>query len=301
MHMNTSKYLIILVLSVLTGLSVHTSTAEASSGPKIPSDPAAVRSKKQDFSFAVPAESVLKRLKQGQKIILVDVRNKGEFEKVRIPGAINIPLFAVKTKAFLKSGPLVLVDTGCSNSLLEKECRTLRNAGFTVSILNGGLTSWRRKGGKLEGDLLALNRYNKISPRIFFREKENENMLVIDISGKQADDSKRLILHGIHVPVSGNLKEKLKKLRALFVNRNRFQSVLVFNETGKDYERVEKILEKAGVENVFYLKGGLNAYKRFLQHQVLSRKSKESRIKTVNKCGKCGQKIKTIHHESTKN
>ena len=50
----------------------------------------------------ISVESVLKKLNKEKEIQLVDVRPKSDFEKIRIPSSINIPLFAVKTKAFLK-------------------------------------------------------------------------------------------------------------------------------------------------------------------------------------------------------
>nr|WP_320192692.1 transglutaminase domain-containing protein [uncultured Desulfobacter sp.] len=41
--------------------------------------------------------------KNKEEIILIDVRNHQQFEKFRIPGSINIPIFAIKTKLFLAS------------------------------------------------------------------------------------------------------------------------------------------------------------------------------------------------------
>ncbi len=63
--------------------------------------------RKRDPAFAISVESVLRKLKKKEKIVLVDVRNREKFEKIRIPGSINIPLFAIKTKTFLKHKPLV--------------------------------------------------------------------------------------------------------------------------------------------------------------------------------------------------
>ena len=88
----------------------------------------------------ISVESVLQQLKEKQHIVLVDVRDANDFEKFRIPGSLNIPFFALKTKTFLKKKSLVMINEGFSYSRLEQGCLRLRNAGFaSVSILDGGL------------------------------------------------------------------------------------------------------------------------------------------------------------------
>jgi rhodanese-related sulfurtransferase len=112
---------------------------------------------------SVLMESVSQQLKNRQDITLVDVRDAGEFEKFRIPGSINIPLFAIKTKTFLKSKPLVLINNGQNYKQLTDECTVLSKAGFIVSMLDGGLYQWKRKNGRLEGDVFAQKELNYIS------------------------------------------------------------------------------------------------------------------------------------------
>jgi rhodanese-related sulfurtransferase len=286
MRIKKSKYLITFVISVLMGLSVHTLAAEVASDAAIPSELTAKRLKKPDHSFLVSAESVLQKIKRKQKIILVDIRKPGEFERVSIPGSINIPLHFIKSKAFLKLKPLVLVNTGYPYSQMEKECKRLRNNGFKVSILTGGIISWYRKGGPLKGDLLAVNEYTKISSRIFFQEKDYSDRIVLDVSKEHTRASKKLIPYAIHMLFFNNLN--FDDLRAAAVNKADITYFLIFNENGDHYEKIEKIMEKKGLENTFYLTGGLNAYKKYLQHLVLSRQPRDSRIKRVNKCSNCG-------------
>jgi rhodanese-related sulfurtransferase len=285
MRIKKSKYLITFVLSILMGLSVDTLAVEVASDSAIPSELTAKRLKNPDHSFLVSTESVLSKIKQKQKIVFVDVRNPTEFETVRIPGSINIALHFIKTKAFLKLKPIVLVNAGYQDSQMEKECKCLRNKGFNAAILTGGILSWHRKGGRLKGDLFALNGYNKISPRIFFQEKDYVNQMVLDVSKEHTQISKQLIPYATHMPFFSNLN--LGGLRAVAVNKGDIKYFLIFNENGEHYEKIEEILQKEGLENTFYLKGGLNAYERYLQHLVLSRQPIESRIKRIDKCRNC--------------
>lgn len=268
------------------GLSVHTLAAEVFSDARIPPELIAKRLKEPDHSLLVSAESVLSKIEHKQKIVIVDVRNPTEFETVRIPGSINIPLYFIKSKAFLKLKPLVLVNTGYAYSQMERECKSLRNKGFNASILTGGILSWHHKGGQLKGDLLALNSYNKIFPRIFFQEKDFANQMVLDVSKEHTQISKQLIPYATHIPYFNNLN--LGDLRAAAMNKADHKNYLIFNENGDHYEKIEKIMQKKGLENTFYLRGGLNAYERYLQHLVLSRQSRDSRIQRIDKCRNCG-------------
>lgn len=271
---------------------------------KISPELLANRLKKPDHSLLVSAESVLSKIKHKQKFVFVDVRNSEEFEKVRIPGSINIPLHFIKSKAFLKLKPLVLVNTGYPYSQMEKECERLRNNGFKAWILIGGIHSWCRKGGQLKGDLLTLNGYNKISPRIFLQGKDYSNQIVLDVSKEHTQASKKLIPYATHIPFFNDSVEldllvsaptaeskynpNFGDFRVSAVNKTDIKYFLIFNENGDHYEKIEKIMQKKGLENTFYLKGGLNAYKRFLQHLTLSRKSRDRRLKRIDKCRNCG-------------
>ena len=68
--------------------------------------------KQHDAAYAISPDAVLYKLKQKQKITLIDVRNPEDFARLHIPGSLNIPLYAVKTKVFFKSFPVVLINEG---------------------------------------------------------------------------------------------------------------------------------------------------------------------------------------------
>ncbi len=282
---NTYKIIISAILIIaITGLPGYLSAKEK---------PVSHKLKKHDSTLAVSVESVLYKLKQKQNITLVDIRKPEKFEKVRIPGSINIPLHAVKTKTYLKLQPVVFVNNGYQYTLLEKECKKLNKKGFKVKILKGGLNCWRQKGAPFAGDVFAQKELNKVSPRTFYQEKNFGNQVVIDVSKKQNAKTKRLIAHAVHLPFSYKPKGKNSarfsgKLDRI-TKKKPFISVLIFNEHGNGYEKVEKVVEKSGLNNVFYLKGGLKGYKKYLEYLALSLKPKESRLKTVTRCKNCGK------------
>ncbi len=243
-------------------------------------------------SFAISPDAVFYKLKQKRKITLIDVRNPEDFVLLHIPGSINIPLHAVKTKIFLKSFPVGLSNEGFHYSPLQSECRQLTDLGFKAFILDGGLPAWKRTGNRLVGDLFALEDMKTVTPRVFLQEKDYENTLVVDISPVQTEISRQLMPYSRHIPVSANPGEWVRKLSRIITDHKNqsFLSVVVFNETGDGYSSVSKILAGAGA-NSFYLQGGVAGYKKYLEDLMLSWRPRDSRIKTNRKCSTCSGKI----------
>ncbi len=236
-------------------------------------------------------ETVLQELKGKQESILIDVRSTKEFEKFRIPGSINIPLFALKTKKFLKFKPLVLINEGHSYKQLMDECATLSASGFTISILNGGLYQWRQRGGPLEGDAFVQRKLNRISLQTFLAGKSCENWIVVDVS--KVPLTLPLSPRFIHIPFANDPKEFIPKLEDAIKNdRGKdWVSIVIYDENGKGYEEIEKHLQVEGIVNVLYLEGGLKGYKNFKQQQVGMQQKKSSgrrrSVRTSKNCTSC--------------
>jgi rhodanese-related sulfurtransferase len=248
--------------------------------------------KRHEASFSVSADEVLYKLRHRERITLVDVRNLEDFDRLHIRGSLNIPLYAVKAKIFLKPFPVVLINEGFQYSLLESEGRQLLQMGFKVRILDGGLTAWAQKGNALAGDLHALEEMQIISPQIFFREKDSENTLVIDISRVQTEISRQLMPYSTHLPIPDKPVDWARKLdRVITSHQNQpFLSILIFNENGDGYDRAKKI--SAGLRvNAFYLQSGIAGYKRYLEDLLLSWVPRDGRIKTNKPCKICNEEF----------
>lgn len=251
--------------------------------------------KNRDSSLAIPVEVALYKLRQRQKIALVDIRKREDFERLHIAGSMNIPLYAVKTRLFLRSFPVVLINEGFHYRPLEKECRQLADLGFKVSILDGGLPAWKGKGGRLEGDLFALKEMRAVAPQIYFQEKDYENNWIIDISPVQSEVSRKLMSWSKHMPLLANPEQWARKLRRIIENHKNqpFLNILVFNETGGEYGELDEIAAGLGV-NTFYLEGGIAGYKRYLESLSLSWRPRNSRIRTDTACETCREEIEAI-------
>ena len=100
-------------------------------------------------------ESVRDRLDRGEDVLVLDVRNPGEFTGPHghIPDAVNIPLGELSKKAGdphagldeYKDVPVIAVCRTDSRSYTA--ARMLRQLGFRdVSCMRGGMSKWNRLG-----------------------------------------------------------------------------------------------------------------------------------------------------------
>lgn len=289
--MKIIRSIITVAIIILTGLSANVSVAESVPTSKIPDELIARKLKTHDPSLAISVDAVFYKIKRNQQFTLVDIRSRGDFERLHIPGSINIPLYAVETKTFLNPVHVVLVNEGLRYTELENGCQRLAERGFKVSILDGGLPAWNHKGGRLTGDLLALDEMKVVSPQAFFRAKDYENTEVVDISLTRSDASRRLFPYAKHILILHESDGSIPKTKRLNQKNRPFQAIVILNETGEQYERAEKMMNRMGIES-FYLQGGVAAYRNYLNGLMLSWKPRDSRMKTVGNCKPCGQKEK---------
>jgi len=285
----------ILIKFVITALIIAVlpagiPAAETTPSPVVPDTLTARNLKQHDATLAITPAAVQYKIRQNHQFTLVDVRSSQAFERLHIPGAINLPLYAVKTKTHLKSVPLVLVNQGLRYNELENECRRMAERGFKVSILDGGLPAWKRMGGQVIGDLFAIDEMKPVSPQVFFQEKDYESTLVVDISPTRSEASSRLIPYAKHLRVLDDNDGSTAEFKRLIAKNKPFQSIIIFNETGEQYAKTEIILNRMGIE-AFNLQGGVAGYKKYLEGLALSWESRDSRMKTVGDCKPCGEKI----------
>lgn len=253
--------------------------SERSIGKENPCDPALV----------ISVESLMRRQKTLEAVTLVDVRDHRAFQQCRIPGSINVPLFALRTKKYLASRFVVLVNEGFLYTQMAERCRQLRTAGFLVWMLEGGLAAWSEAGGALEGDHPAQGHLNRISARDLFEERGSSHWVAVD--ARQSQTSKESVPFSRIIPM-GSPENKEELIAALVDYQKQAKgkpplSFVVFDEDGQHYEYTEKTIKKAGIKHAFYLIDGLAGYKAFMtQSAAVLRKEDPSR-RTIGRCADC--------------
>lgn len=276
------QYFIFMMVALLLATPVSLTAAEAAVVRRIPEEQSEGSPIEPYYSLAVTATELIRKTKQNRGITLVDIRSPEEFERLRIPGAINVALYAVKTKAYLKAQPFVLVGAGFEWRDLETESKCLHQSGFKPSILCGGLVAWQGQGGLLEGDRLLIAIYKEVPAHLFLHEKDYRNIKVFDISPKPLPEAEKLIPGTIYVKSI----ESLVKLSRQHGPTCR--TLVLLNDHGNQKEKFDAALKKAGMSNAFYLKGGISGYRHFLENTTLSWKSRAERTVTLGGCGTCG-------------
>lgn len=203
----------------------------------------------------------------------MDVRDAEAFGHYRIPGSLNIPLHVVKTKAFLRSEPIVLVDQGRVSAALEEGCAALKRAGFSnVSVLQGGLRAWRAGRGPLEGEEGSAGDLDHLMPAELFAERTRDDWLVLILSrDKQATLRCWLPPRAEQVAAVGDAA--IRAIKAAVAKGRRASPrlrVVAASDSGtdQDHTTLSALLAKAGVTDAFYLEGGLAGYREFVSNQI---------------------------------
>ncbi len=211
-------------------------------------------------------------LRQAKHALLVDVRDSAAFAQFRIPGSLNVPLHNVKTKSFLKTSALVLLDEGQSPSELQAACLELKKAGFgEVSVLTGGLKAWRDQGGALAGVVLQQDQLNLISAAHVFREGAYDDWLILAIGAVKQSELRKLLPHAETLRSAG-AREGLKARIAAVAAKRKIPTsrlnVVIVDEAGSGHEKISLLVERQHLKNVFFLEQGLQGYRQFLTNQT---------------------------------
>lgn len=98
-----------------------------------------------------PSE-VSRRLAAGETLFLLDVREPDEFAEARIAGATLIPLGQLARRAteIPRGTPIIAVCRSGGRSGVATDM--LRQAGYNVTNMGGGMIAWVRSGLPYEHD-----------------------------------------------------------------------------------------------------------------------------------------------------
>lgn len=257
-------------------------------GVRIASEVLMRRQIEREKSLYLSAERVEEKLRGSVKPILIDVRDSLSYNSFNIPGSINMPLYTIKTRNFLRSKEVIIVAAGYDSSSLEDELYNLKRSGYRVLILKGGINSWMRRGFKVSTTLDSELEANQIVSRELFKERDFTDLIIIDASTAQGISGYWLPTSH-HIPfVKGADYKKILKSALSSGGKERNYNLLIFNANGEGYEEIEKSLKGTDYNNIFYLYGGLKEYKEFLKKQTQMLYPAESVKKLKSKkCGSC--------------
>lgn len=190
-------------------------------------------------SFLIGINEAKELINKTKQTVFIDIRPQSQFNEAHIPDSLNIAVHFIKSKTFLKTMHLILVNQGFARASLIEGVSVLRERGFNAHILDGGLTSWKQHGEKLVGEqrsgqepyivpaeTVAYEPTNQLQP--FYVAAKNDSALTmpfpasIDNSVLMAEDVDSLI-------------------SAIQENKKSSDRILVFNTDGNYEGIIEKL------------------------------------------------------------
>ena len=215
--------------------------------------------------------------------IFVDVRAEEEFQKIRIPDSINVPLHFVKTKGYLHNMSVILVNQGHTHNRLLFQAELLNKKGIETVVLAGGLAAWSQQKGKLAGpDSAESGMLHEVDPASL---SLTEFTRFIDISPEKTAGDSPLLTNAEHAPITS--MEDLPALAALIdVNgQSPLARILIFDQKG-EYSLLENLPDKCQTTLFFLREGSVGYDKNLLQQQAIL-EPKSERMKTIGGCSTC--------------
>lgn len=217
----------------------------------------------------------LRELQKSDDVVLVDLRRTDRFAEGHVPRSLNLPLFVLKRRADLKSRKLLLIDEGLSPASLAEEMQNLRQNGFAeIYALEGGVGSWIRAGGSVEGTATSALAASRIAPAEFLRAQKTDHWQVVNV----ADTN--VVGANIGTPQHGRITPR----------------VLIVASTDASYGRIENRHPANMEARVFYLAGGAKALATYQTEQtrmasnpgaVFQSKSIQPHVVANAGCGTC--------------
>lgn len=234
-----------------------------------------------------PVEAVCEAILDNPlSVLVVDVRGEEAYRKGHVPGAMELPLFAVKGKSFLRDRTVVVMDEGWGRAAAE--VRRLRTEeGMTqLWLWPGGLVAWRDMGGTVEGD--GPFDADQLPPETVDPIAQMREWLVVDAGAPREGVAAALTMppgtiripfqRGEEAAFQEALDRELEAVDALFV--------LIGTESGMEAADVATI-SSAMACGVFHLRGGWAEWRHWLEIMVKSQKGLESSIRESHRQAPC--------------
>ena len=100
----------------------------------------------------ISGSELLARLKNGEPLIVVDVRPAEEYRAAHVPGAVSIPLDQLeqKLRELPQDREIVAYCRGPYCAFAPEAVRTLRENGYAARHLSEGFPEWAAAGNRIE-------------------------------------------------------------------------------------------------------------------------------------------------------
>jgi rhodanese-related sulfurtransferase len=211
-------------------------------------------------------------------LLFVDLRPASAYARAHIPGAINVPPFALATRRFPPDRPVVLVGRGH---------RPPPAAGPGAGALAGGIALWARRGGPLRGPAADGAGDRGLPPAAFEAARRGPDAHVLDASRTRHPRAEALLPDALHVPLGDRVGFE-QVLSALSADAPAGRVVLLCDRAGE--QATELAAAAAGVRDVavFVLSGGVDALARHVEARAVPRPARRVGARPAAGRAPCG-------------
>jgi len=228
------------------------------------------RSKYKD----VPVIEMADLQRKFSNVVFVDVRSQYEFETLHIKGAINIPLssrdFGAQVKALsTKSGKqLVMYCNGGTCKKSYKAAKKAVEAGVNnVVAFDAGIYAWASTHpqhsvllGQHPMQAGAFIDNQRFKSRILAAKEFESNFgpraQILDIRDRAQRDTQLFPFQEKRAQL-----DEMDRIKEIVANAKRSnKTLLVYDKVGKQVRWFQYFLEREGVRNYYFMKGGSEGY-----------------------------------------
>lgn len=265
------------VLLVVLGLLCGTALVQASTDEEFPA---------RKLFPAVPYVELDDLYKKFDKVIIVDVRSKYEYDTLKISGAVNIPVqevgFVENMKKLRADNPGKEIMTYCNGKTCKKsyeavqKCRNQRIENVTA--YDAGVFDWTKKYphkaelfGVAPVDLRKLIGKDELDKRMISIEQfegllTSKDVIVLDVREPLQREGLSLF-PGIDHTADLDDKAALDRYVNQAIQENK--TLLVYDAAGKQVEWLMYYLEHKDLKKYAFMKGGAHAYFAAMRKQYV--------------------------------
>lgn len=191
------------------------------------------------------------QIRHDRRVQLVDVRGRADFDQMRLPQSIHVPLYALKTRTFLRNKHVVLVGNGYGPSRLIKACEELKRQGFAqVSILEASVYPVLKR---MEGEMATQDFIPTLSASEFLTRVDWPERLFVELRKEGAapvTESDPRIEADLVIDWE-NREHVLSQLKSIA-----HKPLLIMDEDGGLYSEMHGLAVEANLSDVLFLRGG---------------------------------------------
>jgi rhodanese-related sulfurtransferase len=260
----------LLVLFAALNLGVGHAAEPAKDAPAAPAEEYPLRAKYPEVR-PITTPELTKRISE---VVVVDVRSGFEYKTLRVKDAVHIQVsdfrFDDKVRELYEARKLPLVfycnGTTCAKSY-DAARKAIRGPKIDCYVYDPGIFDWAKnnpdrtellgKGPIKTSDLIDKEKFKArlIEPKDF-TARMGPNAIVLDVRDRSQRDVTLFPFQEKRIPF-----DQQEEMNALFDQAKREnKTLLIYDKVGHQVQWMQYHLERSGVRNYYFMKGGEEGY-----------------------------------------